>query len=349
MSNPKINLNDSRWGDNLPWFIRYETHPMEGDFTNFFNLLCKRLGTLIRHNEAHIANLPYFIEKLESESLQNFLYNHQNNLATQIEEFFHPNGISKLKETLLNEDIELTIQTKAFYKSYGEFENKKKSITDKKIEKKLTGLREDFGIFKNRRDQQCYFLALKKRIFVLESFFRLLCEQTDLNPEYFSQFIKGLERDVNRFFANNKIPLIVNGSPLQIVPMEEQLLQQELIDKLLPRLNAFSPNRAKELISAYHDLIEGKPFDVIFINAFKTLEEIARELTMESKFEFNEKYLIKYFPNLHGTIHDTIIKLKAHRGDKAGHAKSAPASHEMRYLLFSVMNIALLLLDYHNK
>jgi hypothetical protein len=81
-------------------------------------------------------------------------------------------------------------------------------------------------------------------------------------------------------------------------------------------------------------MLGGKGFGDIFIGAFKTLEEIARGITNDSKFEFNEKNLQKYFPKIHKTIQTTIIKLDAHRGDKAGHGKASPEPNEMRYLLF---------------
>lgn len=38
-------------------------------------------------------------------------------------------------------------------------------------------------------------------------------------------------------------------------------------------------------------------------------------------------------------------KLRAHRGDEAAHGRKAPAQSEIRYLLFQVCNLALLLLD----
>jgi hypothetical protein len=41
-----------------------------------------------------------------------------------------------------------------------------------------------------------------------------------------------------------------------------------------------------------------------------------------------------------------MTKLAAHRGDKGGHGRNAPDAIEMRYLLFSICNIALLILDY---
>ncbi|MGH8291206.1 MAG: hypothetical protein ACREV7_19760 [Steroidobacteraceae bacterium] len=39
---------------------------------------------------------------------------------------------------------------------------------------------------------------------------------------------------------------------------------------------------------------------------------------------------------------------REHRVDEAAHGRGAPDSYEIRYLLFQVCNIALLLLDYNN-
>ena len=39
---------------------------------------------------------------------------------------------------------------------------------------------------------------------------------------------------------------------------------------------------------------------------------------------------------LHGTIRQTVIKLKDHRGDRGAHGRDGPEPHELRYLLFSI-------------
>ena len=133
----------------------------------------------------------------------------------------------------------------------------------------------------------------------------------------------------------------------RIIPLEEALLQKEVIDRLLPRLANRFPQQEKDLVKAYHDLIQGIDANTIFGNAFKALEEVARQMTGNQTLLLSEeKDLRKYFPLLHSTIYTTIIKLAAHRGDKAGHGRQGPPPHEMRYLLFSICNVALLFLDY---
>jgi uncharacterized protein YuzE len=152
--------------------------------------------------------------------------------------------------------------------------------------------------------------------------------------------------DIRRFFAESKIMLDLRGSPPLIVPLEEPMMQREIIENLLPRLSERFPERAKELIRCYHSVRAGENLDSIFSEAFKSLEEIARSITGNNKFVFDKANLKKYFPLLHLTIHETMIKLAGHRGDEAGHGKASPDMHEIRYLLFSICNIALLLLDY---
>lgn len=84
--------------------------------------------------------------------------------------------------------------------------------------------------------------------------------------------IARLRRDIRRFLVEAGIPLDLSGVPPAFVPLDEPLLQREVIDRLLPRLEARFPQRAKELIAAYHGLISReKPGDV-FLAAFGTLE-----------------------------------------------------------------------------
>lgn len=111
--------------------------------------------------------------------------------------------------------------------------------------------------------------------------------------------------------------LDIMGTPPLIVPMEEPLLQEEVLDKLLPRLTSRFPGRAQELIKTYHDLFAGVNLDSILSEAFKTLEEIARLIVGDKSFMFEKKHLKKYFPKLHPRIHETMIRLAGHRGDKA--------------------------------
>ena len=141
----------------------------------------------------------------------------------------------------------------------------------------------------------------------------------------------------------------IKESPVLIVPMEEPLLQREVIDRLLPRLAVRFPERERDLVMAYHDLVQGVDSNTIFGNAFKALEEIARGITNNQNLELNrEDKIKKHFPHLHPLIFKTITHLANQRGDEGGHGRLGPDVHEIRYLLFQICNIALLFLDYPN-
>lgn len=321
MNNEKSNINttDERWGGYVPWFLRHQDFSGQGNFTRFFEQLSQRLERLFKYNEAGIPNIAYFLSCLETESFQIFRkqINHVNTSLPyeQIADFFSTTSIE-------NETVK---------RNYDKLKKPKGSTFGIALE-----------IAKDRKLdswQFHYYNVLRERISVLEALFSIL-------PKEKSETVSLLKRDIKRFFAEAGIMLDIKEDPPLIVPMEAPLLQKGALDNLLPRLASQFPDRAKELVKAYHDTIAGKNLDSVFSEAFKTLEEIARSITGDSSFMFDKPHLSRHFPALHPTIHDTMIKLAGHRGDKGGHARSAPYSHEIRYLLFSICNIALLLLDY---
>jgi hypothetical protein len=132
-------------------------------------------------------------------------------------------------------------------------------------------------------------------------------------------------------------------------PLEEPLLDREVIQQLLPRLAAKYPDLKRDIIGAYHDLLQGKNSNTVFGNGFKVIEELAHRITGQRFTLSDNKALNKYFGKLHGTILVTIAKLADHRGDKGGHHRKGPDPYEMRYLLFSICNIALLFLEYQSS
>jgi len=177
-----------------------------------------------------------------------------------------------------------------------------------------------------------------QRIGVLEALLRIVHDTT---------WLPSLIVDIRRAFAESRVMLDLRGTPPLIVPLDEPLLQTEVIDRLLPRLALHFPQQEKDLTKAYHDLVQGVDANTIFGNAFKALEKVARQIIGDQTLVLNEERdLRKYFPLLHPTIYSTINKLAAYRGDKGAHGRQGPPPHEMRYLLFSICNIALLFLDY---
>jgi hypothetical protein len=181
------------------------------------------------------------------------------------------------------------------------------------------------------------------RLEVLQSFLVLLPLHQKHNA------LPSLIRDVKRFAAESNVWLNIQGNPPTLVPLEEPLLQKEVLDRLLPRLEEKFPEQAADLIKAYHDLLKGIDTNTVFGNAFKALEELAREISGDPKLELsNASAFGKYFSKLHGTIQVAITKLTAHRGDEGAHGRRGPDEYEIRYLLFSICNVALLLLEYED-
>ena len=93
--------------------------------------------------------------------------------------------------------------------------------------------------------------------------------------------------------------------------------------------------------------MKGVDTNTVFGNAYKALEELAREISGQKNLELSDRAsLEKHFPKLHPTIRETIIKLAAHRGDEGAHGRKGPDEYEIRYLLFCICNVALVLLEY---
>lgn len=291
MSNDRAPAHDDRWGDHIPWSLRYQVVLEKGDWTRFFSLLSYRLSSLIEHHEAGVRDHSHFLERLSAESVGRFVANNQTYTPNhQVRLFFSPNEIHREIQEHGNKDP-------------------LRPILD--------------------------------RLEVLQSFLLLLSLHQQHNA------LPSLVRDIKRFAAESNVWLNIHGSPPTLVPLEEPLLQKEVLGNLLPRLEEKFPERAADLIKAYHDLLKGVDTNTIFGNAFKALEELAREISGNTKLELSDASALgKHFPKLHGTIQLTITKLAAHRGDEAGHGRKGPDEYEIRYLLFSICNVALLLLEY---
>jgi hypothetical protein len=308
-------IDDKRWGGYVPWFYRNADFVLIGDYFLFFARLSGRVYQLIYYNETDIPNLNYFFHNLESKSLQRFKVDEEERFdsyaekscADQISKYFDKASI-ELRAKVIN-----VSRNDILVRSMGELNYVKPEDRD-------------------------FVVAFSERVSVLEDLLRLL----PANSPAYLDFIN----DIRRYFAEAGVSLDIDKDTKTIIPLEEPLLQKEVVDKLLPRLYSKFPDLARELVDAYHSMLNGDSFDIIFLNAFKTLEEIARQMTGYDKFEFDDNNLKKYFPAIHSTIRITITKLNAHRGDKGGHGKTSPEPYEMRYLLFCICNVALLLLDY---
>lgn len=297
-SKNRADAQDDRWGDHIPWSLRYQSVISKGDWTKFFSLISIRLSSLIRHEEAKIPNETYFLDKLSSESLGRFVRDRDSIPAENIRWFFSPEAIAYRVRSRAIEDRQST-------------------------------------------DAMFAQMVIEERLEVLQSFLVLLpaYQKVDVLPSVI--------RDIKRFAADSNVWLSIQGSPPTLVPLEEPLLQKEVLERLLPRLEAKFPERAADLVRGYHDLLKGEDTNTIFGNAFKALEQVARELSGITQLQLTDKgALEKAFPHLHGTIRETITKLAAHRGDEAGHGRKGPDEYEIRYLLLNICNVALVLLEY---
>jgi hypothetical protein len=361
MTGTMANQTDKRWGGYVPWFFRYRDYSRVGNFLRFSERASHRIYQLLIYNESGIHNLLHFESVLESKSHQ--VYRSIRNghgasdVASRVRDYFAPTTIKGEMKALLYENPE-EIKFRELTKTVsiigaterkmtaflppgiGLVKNVTPAIDPEKIREEYRQMTLRMNSTVEQREGEYYRPLFSERLGVLEVLIRILESK---KTAAFNDFIQ----DLRAYLAEAEIMLDIDANTCLINPIEEQLLQKEIIDILMPRLASRFPERAKELTTAYHDMLGRKDFGDIFIGAFKTLEELGRGITNDSKFELNEKNLQKHFPKLHRTIHATIAKLDAHRGDKGGHGKASPEPHEMRYLLFSICNIALLLLDYN--
>ncbi len=342
---------DDRWGSYLPWFLRAGGHSVPGNLDLFFSRLSQRLERLIQFNEAGIPNLVHFGAWLESESLQRFRYDKERALADQIAGYYNPANIRRLAESFSDNDQQ-EVELRRLRKQKGLDQlvslasqiNKNVKTSEEtamSVAMKIIVAERNVTATKKDRINRHFGQLVANRLTALEALLRILPKQNSWFPLFVS--------DVRRSLAEASVPLDIRGDPPLFVPLDEPLLQREVIDAAFHRLSIRFPERAQELATAYHDLLSGKKLDSVFSEAFKTLEETARSLTGCNTFVFDKKNLKAHFPKLHGTIHETIIRLAGHRGDEAGHARSAPDVYEMRYLLFAVCNITILMLDYYDS
>ena len=355
-----VDQSDKRWGGYIPWFFRFRDYSRAGNFLRFFERASHRIYQLLSYNESGIHNLLHFESVLESKSHQVYRSirngHDASDVASRVKDYFAPTTIKGEMETLLHEDPEevkfrkltetVSIigaterkMTAFLPPGIARVGNAIPAIDAERIRQEHKQMATQMDLTAEERRGKYYRHSFSQRLGVLEVLIRILEPK---KKTAFDDFIQ----DLRAYLAEAEIMLDIDANTWMINPIEEQLLQKEIIDTLMPRLASRFPERARELTAAYHDMLGGKDFGDIFIGAFKTLEEIARAITSDSKFEFDEKNLQKYFPKIHKTIRTTIFKLDAHRGDKGGHGKASPEPHEMRYLLFSICNIALLLLDY---
>lgn len=331
-------VEDPRWHGRVPWNLRHPSVRLSGDLRLWLSLVAERIESFFTYNEPGITNLGHFAARLKTETFGEPDLNSTHMLGDQLKAFFDLDSIVRQADHDVLSDPE---ETEVY---------RLRSILSRHKAGSMEGRPPSDELQRARTAQQITYQSrvdahrqrrFGQRVAMLEAVLRL-SRTWGANEKDAAAIVD----DIRRMCVRAHVPLDIRGKPPEIVFIEEPLLQQQVVEPLLTRLEARWPARARELIGAYHDMLARKPFDEVFANSFKTLEEIGRSVTKDSNFDFSQADLMKHFPDLHPTIRTTIQKLRDHRGDEGAHGRKAPDGSEIRYLLFSVCNIALLILDY---
>ncbi|GBE39447.1 hypothetical protein BMS3Bbin08_02070 [bacterium BMS3Bbin08] len=319
---------DRQSGNYIPWFLRSDDTPSSGDFQLFFDRLSHRVKQLLDCDEISSSDLPHFGHQLESKSRQKFLYNKDSGLSlpSQISDYFKSSTIKKQWKAEIGRFI-----LDKYKAGFQDTEN------EDDVNKKINDLAKENNAVIFEHQKKSYSSLFKERLGVLEVLLQIFPQK---NKKVFSDFTG----DIKSYFAESGIMFDLDEQD-QIKPLDAPLLQKEVIDDLLPRLQSQHPEIAKELVKAYHDMLNGESFDSVFFDAFAALEKLAREITGDPKFEFTKSNLNKYYPGVHIAIHSIMDNLRGLRDNDVKDERKTPEPYEMRYLLFSICNTALLLLD----
>jgi len=323
-------------------FLRIRGLVLAGNGDQFFDRVSQRIGRLFQYNEGGFGNLDYTGSVIETETLQRFKFRRDyaaSALHDQISNHFSSTFIRSEVQHRLENDPECAEAKRA--KELAESLLRRPALPGRMGKVSLPDvktLREKEERTRPARLQRHYSDVFLERLEVVEAIFRILPREKEATNL--------LRRDIQRFLVEAGINLDLAGDPPEFRMLDEPLLQTEVIDELLPRLAKRHPDRAREFLECYHRVISGTGLDLVFSEAFKTLEEIARKETGNPSFTFEERTVAKHFPRFHPAIQSTLVKVAAQRGDEAGHGRRSPDAHEIRYLLFAICNMALLILDY---
>ena len=96
MTKDRAPSHDDRWGDHVPWSLRYQVILEKGEWGKFLSLLSHRLSSLIEHHEAGIPDYHHFLERLSAESVGRFVAKNSTYTPNlQLRLFFSPDEINK--------------------------------------------------------------------------------------------------------------------------------------------------------------------------------------------------------------------------------------------------------------
>jgi len=328
----EVNIDDPRWEGNVPWFLRHSEFEAQEDLFRFFELTASRVTqfflydvVLFKDRSMNHEDKRHLVAQVKNQSFSLFSYHEDNktkDVMDYLPNFFTPQA---MKGTALNK-----------LKKSNPHRRKWVSAGSGSI---IEGISKEQYIENNL--PQFFPEVLKERLFVLEVFLRVV-NKKDIKDSSFSS----LRTDLRGYLAISKVMLDIRENPILITPIDEPLLQKEVVEELLPRLQLKFPQEGHNLIEAYHQLLTESDTNKIFGNAFKALEVIARSISGNPSLLLSDKAQVtKAFPGLHPTTIKSVVNLAAHRGDEGGHGGKAPPINQMRYLLLHVCNVALLLLE----
>lgn len=97
--------HDERWGDHVPFSLRFNIVIERGDLDKLLNMVATKLRTLFEH-EFGYGNPAHFISRLTTESLGRFHAEPRQTYANMVYYYFSPSTIQKEIEEKLGNDPE---------------------------------------------------------------------------------------------------------------------------------------------------------------------------------------------------------------------------------------------------
>lgn len=195
--NDRAPVHDDRWGDHIPWSIRYSSFSKQGDFPKFMINLATRLHTLLEHEGDHLSNRAHFFARLKTESFGQFRPKNNDTYANGIYHYFSPETISTEAQELTTSDPEYKEDQRLF--DLGDHEAYKKAL----VIERATYPERYADHWRN---------LIGERLEVLQSILILL--QQDKKHD----LLKSLMRDIRRIAANAGVWLNIIGAPPALVP-----------------------------------------------------------------------------------------------------------------------------------
>ena len=230
------NQSDPRWGGYIPFFLRHKDVGGTGDFDTFFDRVAHRLQQAIILGECGTTNPSIIGHRLESESHQRFRFGQHPSLDQQVLLFFSPASIRFQVDRKIQADQAIAEAANELERVRQKFKHLDVALYAQATERDpefLAAQKKLEDIIQSRR--QVYWQeSIIDRLMVLETFLRLVREL----PEGL-RALPEIRRGIRVYLAETLVPYDITAEdPMRIVPVEEALLQKEVLDQLLPRLSS---------------------------------------------------------------------------------------------------------------